>query len=214
MTQAKIFTCNLFKENTYLLYDETNEAALIDCGCMMSDEKAELSEFITDHKLTLKRLLNTHRHFDHVIGNAFIFHQYSIRPEIHRNETSENAPTLSEQASLFGVPRQFQEIEPLRSIEDNEDIRFGHSILKAILVPGHSPGSLAFYNEADHFLIAGDILFKRSIGRTDLWGGDYNTLIKNIKTRVLTLPDDTIVYPGHGPATTIGKEKLENPFLS
>lgn len=214
MIKVKPFTFNFFGENTYLLYDETNEAVLIDCGCMEPDEESILSDFIKSNNLILKRLLNTHRHFDHVIGDASIFHQYGIRPEMHRDEKSENAPDLNAQASRFGIPMRFEEIEPLRYIEDNEEICFGHSVLKALLVPGHSPGSLAFYCEADHFLIAGDVLFEQSIGRTDLWGGDYHTLINNIKNKLLTLPDNTIVYPGHGPATTIGKEKRANPFLA
>lgn len=213
MIQIKSFIFNFFSENTYLLYDETGEAVLIDCGCMAPDEQETLSRFIDENKLTLKRLLNTHYHFDHAVGNAFIFHQYGIRPEIHRTEIEGGAPTLQMQASKFGIPLPFEEVEPLRYIGDNEEIHFGHSLLKAILVPGHSAGSLAFYSEDSRFLIAGDVLFLQSIGRTDLWGGDYNTLISNIKNKILTLPDDTTVYPGHGPATTVGAEKRDNPFL-
>lgn len=213
MIQIKLFTVNFFDENTYLLYDDTNEAVLIDCGCMTPDEEKQLSDFIKKNNLTLKKSLNTHNHFDHVIGNAYIFHQYGIHPEIHRDEKKENAPTLNMQASRFGIPMQFEDIEPLRYIEDNEEIHFGHSTLKAILVPGHSAGSLAFYSEADRLLIAGDVLFLQGIGRTDLWGGDYDTLMNSIKNRILTLPDDTRVYPGHGPSTTIGAEKRHNPFL-
>lgn len=213
MIQIKQFTFNFFGENTYLLYDETKEAVLIDCGCITPDEEEQLSDFIEANGLTLKRSLNTHYHFDHVIGNAYIFHKYGIRPEIHKDERDDRSPTLNMQASKFGIPMDFEEIEPLRYIEDNEEIRFGHSVLKAILAPGHSPASLAFYSEADHFLIAGDVLFAGSIGRSDLWGGDFGTLIASIQKRLLTLPDDTTVYPGHGPSTTIGAEKINNPYL-
>ena len=213
MITVKQFTFNFFGENTYLLYDKTKEAVLIDCGCITPDEENRLSDFIDKNNLTLKKLLNTHYHFDHVIGNAYIFHKYGIRPEIHRGEKNANTPTLNMQASKFGIPMNFEEIEPARNIEDNEDIHFGHSVLKAIFAPGHSPASLVFYSEADKFLIAGDVLFLGSIGRTDLWGGDYNTLIESIRNRLLTLPDDTTVYPGHGPSTTIGAEKNSNPFL-
>jgi glyoxylase-like metal-dependent hydrolase (beta-lactamase superfamily II) len=213
MTTVKQFTFNFFGENTYLLYDETKEAVLIDCGCFTPDEENTLSGFIDKNNLTLKRLLSTHYHFDHVIGNAYIFHQYGIRPEIHRDEKNANVPTLNMQASEFGIPMNFEEIEPSRNIEDNEEIYFGHSVLKAILVPGHSPAGLAFYSETDKFAIVGDALFYGSIGRTDLWGGDYNILISSIKNRLLTLPDETIVYPGHGLSTTIGAEKAGNPFF-
>ncbi|MDR0743508.1 MAG: MBL fold metallo-hydrolase [Tannerella sp.] len=213
MITVKQFTFNFFGENTYLLYDETKETVLIDCGCITPDEKNTLSGFIDKNNLILKRLLSTHYHFDHVIGNAYIFHQYGIRPEIHRDEKNANTPTLNMQASKFGISMHFEEIEPLRNIEDNEELHFGHSTLKAILVPGHSPAGLVFYSEADKFIIAGDVLFLGSIGRTDLWGGDYDTLISSIKNRLLTLPDDTTVYPGHGPSTTIGAEKNNNPYL-
>ena len=213
MIQIKLFTFNFFGENTYLLYDETKEAIVIDCGCITPDEEENFSGFISTNGLTLKRSLNTHYHFDHVIGNAYIFHKYGIRPEIHKGEKDVNSPTLNMQASKFGIPMNFEEIEPLRYIEDDEEIDFGNSKLKAMLVPGHSPASLAFYSEANKFLIAGDVLFEGSIGRADLWGGDFSTLISSIQKRFLTLPDDTIVYPGHGPSTTIGNEKINNPYL-
>lgn len=213
MIHIKQFTFNFFGENTYLLYDETKEAVLIDCGCITPDEEETLSGFIDANKLTLKRLLNTHYHFDHVIGNAYIFHKYGIRPEFHRDERSANSPTLNMQASKFGIPMDFEDIEPCGNIEDNEEIHFGNSVLKAIFVPGHSPASLAFYSQSDKFIIAGDVLFLGSIGRTDLWGGDFGTLISSIQNKLLTLPDDTTVYPGHGPSTTIGAEKNNNPYL-
>jgi glyoxylase-like metal-dependent hydrolase (beta-lactamase superfamily II) len=213
MITIKQFTFNFFAENTYLLCDETKEAVLIDCGCMTPDEETALSGYLNEHKLTLKRLLCTHYHFDHVIGNAYIFHQYGIRPEMHREEKSAGTPTLHMQASKFGIPVNPEDPEPLRYIEDNEDVRFGHSILKAILVPGHSPASLAFYSEADRFIIAGDVIFRSSIGRTDLWGGDFDTLVSSIRYRIFTLPGNVVIYPGHGPSTTVGYERANNPYL-
>jgi len=213
MITIKQFTFNFFGENTFLLYDETKEAVLIDCGCITPNEENTLSDFIKNNNLTLKRLLSTHYHFDHVIGNAYIFHKYGIRPEMHKDEKNGTTPTLNMQASKFGISMSFEEIDLLNNIEDNEEIRFGNSVLKAILVPGHSPASLAFYCEAEKFVIAGDALFQGSIGRTDLWGGDYGTLISSITKRLLTLPDNTTVYPGHGPSTTIFEEKTNNPFL-
>jgi glyoxylase-like metal-dependent hydrolase (beta-lactamase superfamily II) len=214
MITVKQFTFNFFKENTYLLYDETKEAVLIDCGCITPDEENTLSDFIDQNSLTLKRLLSTHYHFDHVIGNACIFRRYGIRPEIHRDEKNASTPTLNRQASRFGIPANMEEIEPLRHIEDQEEIRFGHATLKAILLPGHSPAGLAFYSEADRLILVGDVLFSGSIGRTDLWGGDFDTLMTSIHNRLLTLPDDVTVYPGHGPSTTIGAERKNNPYLN
>ena len=213
MIIVKQFTFNFFGENTYLLYDETKEAVLIDCGCITPYEGEALSGFLNENNLTLKRLLSTHYHFDHVIGNAYIFHRYGIRPEMHRDEKSPTTPTLNMQASKFGIPMNFEDIEPLRNIEDNEEIHFGNSRLKAILVPGHSPASLAFYSEVDNIVFSGDALFKESIGRTDLWGGNYGALISSIRNKLITLPGNTIVYPGHGPSTTIDYEKVNNPFL-
>ena len=213
MINVKSFVFNFFRENTYLLYDQTKEAVLIDCGCISKHEEDRLVDFIAENELQLKRLLCTHYHFDHVIGNTFIFNKYGIRPELHKNEKSANAPTLRMQALRYARNMHFDEIEPVRFIEDNEEIYFGASVLKALLVPGHSSGSLAFYSEADHFVVSGDVLFLDSIGRTDLFGGDYNQLISSIKTRLLSLPGNTVVYSGHGPATTIGNEKNSNPFL-
>jgi glyoxylase-like metal-dependent hydrolase (beta-lactamase superfamily II) len=212
MITVKSFVFNFFSENTYLLYDHTKEAVLIDCGCITPHEEETLSAFISENNLILKRLLCTHYHFDHVIGNAYIFQKYGIRPEIHKDEIS-SSPTLQMQALRYGRKMSFEEIEPSNYIVDNEELHFGESSLKAILVPGHSPASLAYYCEADQFIISGDVLFPGSIGRTDLFGGDYNQLIINIKNRLLILPDNTKVYSGHGPSTTIGHEKAYNPFL-
>ena len=213
MITVKTFVFNFFRENTYLLYDYTKEAVLIDCGCITQNEKETLTRFISDNQLTLKRLFCTHYHFDHVIGNAYIFHTYGICPELHREEKNANTPTLQMQADKYGRNMKFEEIEPAGYIEDDETLHFGSSELKAILVPGHSPASLAFYSKTDGFIISGDVLFYGTIGRTDLFGGDYNTLIDSIRARLMTLPDNTKVYSGHGQSTTIGFEKAYNPYL-
>jgi glyoxylase-like metal-dependent hydrolase (beta-lactamase superfamily II) len=213
MITVKTFVFNFFRENTYLLYDQTKEAVLIDCGCITHHEEETLSGFIAENQLNLKRLLCTHYHFDHVIGNAYIFHKYGIRPEIHREEKNANTPTLQMQAIRYGRNMHFEEIEPVNYIEDKEELYFGNSMLKAILVPGHSPASLAYYSEKEQFVISGDVLFPGSIGRTDLLGGDFNTLIDSIRTGLMTLPDNTIVYSGHGDPTTIKIEKAYNPYL-
>jgi len=214
MIQVKQFTFNVFSENTYLLYDETHEAVVIDCGCMRQYEEKEFSVFIADNHLALKRLLCTHYHFDHVVGNHFVFGKYGLKPEIHQNERSDTVPTLARQAESFGFTATVEDVETAHYIEDNEEILFGVSSLKALLVPGHSPASLAFYSKDSQIVFTGDALFQSSIGRTDLWGGSYADLITSIRDRLLTLPDATKVYPGHGPATSISFEKKNNPYLT
>ena len=208
----KTFTFNPFQENTYLVFDETNEAILIDAGCITDAEKQLLKLFIEDSNLNLKRLINTHLHLDHQFGNKFIFNTFGIKPEacVEDEYLLENVVA---QARSFGF--QVEEEAQLLGgyIIENQDIKFGNSSLKAIHVPGHSPGSMAFYSEKEGVLFAGDVLFYASIGRTDLPKGDYATLILSITKKLLTLPDSTVIYSGHGPTTTIGNEKTNNPYL-
>ena len=212
MITVKTFVFNMFAENTYLLYDETKEAVIIDCGCMYPTEEKSLSNYIAQNNITIKRLLCTHIHFDHILGNNFVYQTYGVRPEIHRNEVK-LLPSINEQMKAMKIHLPVQIIEINDYLAENEAIIFGKSELTAMLVPGHSPGSLVFYSRKDGFIISGDALFKGSIGRTDLWGGDHDTLVEAIKDKILSLPDETIVYPGHGPSTTVKAEKLHNPFL-
>ncbi|MCC8154604.1 MAG: MBL fold metallo-hydrolase [Tannerellaceae bacterium] len=212
MITVKPFEFNYFSVNTFLLYDDTGEAVIIDCGCSRSEEEAEISNFITNNNLTIKRLLCTHMHMDHILGNAFIYHTYGLSPEAHRTEV-EQLPSPQKQAQLSGLPITIEKVKVEKYLVGNESIRFGNSELKTLLVPGHSPGSLCFYSEPDAFVIVGDTLFNNSIGRTDLWGGNTEVLIAAIKDKLLSLPDGTIVYPGHGPETRIIDELLNNPFL-
>lgn len=212
MITVKSFEFNYFSVNTYILHDETNEAVLIDCGCFRREEELELSNYIIAHKLTLKHLLCTHLHLDHVFGNEFANHTYGLHPMAHKADV-EGLPSPQEQAVLFGLHDKVRTIPVEQYIVGNDIIRFGHSELRAILVPGHSPGSLVFYNQKDGFAITGDTIFKRSIGRSDLWGGNQDILIAAIKDKILSLPDETILYPGHGPGTNVIEESLNNPFL-
>jgi len=208
----KTFTFNPFQENTYLLFDETREAVIIDAGCIMDYEKQQLKAYIQENNLTLKRVLNTHLHLDHQFGNKFLYNTFGITPEANEEDEYLLANVVAQARSYgFNVDEEAQPIG--RYIIDNEEIKFGNSILKAIHVPGHSPGSIAFYVEKEGILISGDALFKGSIGRTDLPKGDYATLITSITKKLLTLPDSTVVYSGHGPTTTIGEEKISNPYL-
>lgn len=212
MLKIKTFTFNPFQENTYLLYNEKNEAILIDPGCYEEYEKQELSQFLTDNNIEIKLLLNTHCHVDHVLGNNFIEQKYGLITRMHELEL----PVLravATYASNYGFVYQAA-TESQDFLLDFEQINFGDDTLEVLFCPGHSPGSVCFYNAKQNFLIAGDVLFYRSIGRTDLPGGDHATLIRSIKNRLLNLPPETVVYPGHGPSTTIAAEKQYNPFIN
>lgn len=208
----KTFTFSPFQENTYVLHDETNQAIIIDAGCLNDGEKRILKMYIDENKLTLIHLLNTHLHLDHQFGNKFIYQTYGIKPEACE-EDEFLLRNVSIQARLFGLAFNETAQEIGSYITDNHEIKFGNISLKALHVPGHSPGSMAFYSEKDGILFAGDVLFQGSIGRTDLEKGDYATLIRSIQNRLLPLPDSTVVYCGHGPATTIGDERVNNPYL-
>lgn len=212
MTQVVCLTFNPFEENTYLIYDESKECVIIDPGCLDSDEKNRLSDTIARIGLRPVRLINTHCHLDHIFGNRFVAEKYGLSLEIHSGEIPvlERAPQA---AMLYGIPYPELSPAPGKFIEDAERIEFGNTRLEAILTPGHSPASLSFFCEEHNFLIAGDVLFYGSIGRTDLPGGDYDTLIESITQKLLPLGDAVQVYPGHGPSTSIGFERLHNPFL-
>jgi hydroxyacylglutathione hydrolase len=211
MIQIKKFTFNPVQENTLVVFDETNECVIVDAGCYFENERHELDNFITSNGLKPVRLINTHCHFDHIMGITFCRTKYHLLFEAHPDEAVlvENAAV---QGDLFGVP-----IEPVDApdvfFKEGDLITFGNSYLKVIEVPGHSPGGTVFYNAEQKILIAGDVLFYGSIGRTDLPGGNYEQLVGNIKTKILTLPEETVVYCGHGPETSIGFEKKNNPFL-
>lgn len=212
MITIKSFEVNYFSENTYLLYDETKEAVLIDCGCMRKEEQDELSGFIAENGLKLKRYLCTHLHLDHILGSEFIFNTYGLKPEAHKADV-EKLPKAEEQAKAFGLHMSVKDIPVEKYIVNEEVVKFGKSELIVLTVPGHSPGSVAFYNKKNGFVIVGDALFCGSVGRTDLWGGNQEILIAAIKNKLLTLPDETVVYCGHGPETRIIDEKLNNPYL-
>ncbi len=209
---VKTFTFNPFRVNTYLLWDETNEAIIIDAGCLDIGEKHKLERYITENNLQLKKVLNTHLHIDHQFGNKYLFETYGLKPEACK-EDEFLLENVKIQAAMFGLPLKENAQEIGNYIYDNQEIKFGNSTLKALHCPGHSPGSMCFYGEKDGVLFAGDVLFRGSIGRTDLQKGDYATLIRSITNRLLPLPDSTLVYCGHGESTTIGEEKKNNPYL-
>jgi len=208
----KTFTFNPFQENTYVLHDETNEAVIIDAGCFNDGEKRLIKLYFDENKLTLKRLINTHLHLDHQFGNKYIYDTFGIAPEAGKDDEF-LLLNVAAQARAFGLPINEEAQALVSYITEDQEIQFGNSSLKAIHVPGHSPGSMAFYSETDGVLFAGDVLFQGSIGRTDLVKGDHATLISSITKKLLPLPDSTVVYCGHGPTTTIGNEKKSNPYL-
>ncbi len=213
MIQIQKLTFNpAFQENTYVLWDETQECLIIDPGCYDTNEQKVLEKFIRDNQLIPKLLLNTHCHIDHVLGNYFIKKTWQIPLLIH---PLEQAPLKS--VELYAPVYGFQNYEPTESdklITENDKIQFGNSELQILFTPGHSVGHIVFYCPEQQFCINGDVLFYGSIGRTDLPGGDHATLLKSIREVMFTLPDETLIYTGHGQETHIGFEKKYNPFLS
>jgi hydroxyacylglutathione hydrolase len=212
MIHLHSFVFNPLQENTYLVWDDNKECIIIDPGCYEREEKEMLAAYIKSKELLVKRIVNTHCHIDHILGNTFVKAQYKVKLAIPRME-EHVLKAAKVYAPNYGFA-EYSEALPDQYLEEREFITFGKSSLKVILVPGHSPGHVAFYNDEYKICIAGDVLFKNSIGRTDLPGGDYNTLIRSIKQKLFILDDKVKVYPGHGPHTTIGDEKKFNPFLT
>ncbi|MEP6747391.1 MAG: MBL fold metallo-hydrolase [Bacteroidota bacterium] len=198
-------------ENTYVLHNETGDCIIIDPGCYFGNERRELFDYISENGLTPKYLLNTHCHLDHVFGNKFIHETWQLELYLHANEQLmlENAPIAGLQ---WGMP--FDNYKgSLHFLREADIIRLGTDELKVIYAPGHSPGHICFYCQKQHFIIGGDVLFKQSVGRTDLPGGDFDTLMNSIRMQLFVLPAETIVHPGHGESTTIGFEMANNPYL-
>ena len=206
------FVFSPIEVNTYILVDDSGDCAIIDCGCYDKQEFRKLEDFIKDNSINPVLLLNTHCHLDHVFGNRFVLEKYGLKTfsceldEMNRKDAVRHA-------MLFGLTME-NPPEPAGFISDNQIVSFGATELVALHVPGHTTGSLAFYSEKNGCVFTGDALFAGSIGRTDLQGGDYETLIESIKCKLFVLPPSTVVYSGHGDETTIGKELKSNPFFS
>lgn len=212
MLVVKKIIFNPFSENTYVVWDEeTKEAMIVDPGCIDTYEEKELADFIVEKGITPKYLIITHSHIDHMLGINFVKQKYNpvyLAPE-------EDMPLLQfadKQASAFGIEFEVP-LVPDDYLSENKPVKLGSSDVKFIFTPGHTPGEYCIYFEKEEFCLSGDVLFQGSIGRTDLWGGDYNTLIASIKDKLFKLPDSTIIYPGHGNNSRIGIEKQENPFV-
>ena len=212
MIRLHYFTFNPFQENTYILSAEDGSAIVIDPGCYTEEEEQELITYLEKEHLKPVRLLNTHCHLDHVFGNAFVAKFYGLEVEIHPGEQIVLDQALS-MSHLYGIPMTPSPV-PKHSLLPGILIPLGDDQLEVLFTPGHSPASISLYCKNQGFLIAGDVLFQESIGRTDLPGGNMATLLKSIREAFFVLPDDTLVYPGHGPHTTIGHERRHNPFLT
>lgn len=211
MITLKTFVYNSFQENTYLLSDETNSCIIVDPGMNTSNEQIKLTEYIGQNQLKPVAMINTHCHVDHVMGCNFVKSTYNVPFIIHSDETHvlKNAVRFGE---VFGLEIKEPPV-PDAYLAQGDIYNFGNSSIQILHIPGHSPGSIALYCASDNIIITGDVLFKGSIGRTDLPGGDYQTLIDHIKSKLLVLPRETMAFPGHGPETTIGDEYDTNPFL-
>lgn len=211
MIHLHTFTFNPYQENTYLLYTDDGKCIIIDPGMYWPDEKNEFLDFLQNRNLEPVMLLNTHCHIDHVLGNHFIHENFGLIPQFHENEVpilvavQNYAPQMGFNYDVSPIPLEF--------LQEAGTIRCGAEELEMIFVPGHSPGHLCFYHRKQGFIIGGDTLFLNSIGRTDLPGGNHEQLLRNIREKLFSLPGETVVYPGHGPHTTIGFEKQNNPFL-
>ena len=212
MLNVKTFVFNPVQENTYVLSDQKDACCIIDPGCYFGNERIALKEYIDQQGLSPKLLLNTHCHLDHVFGNKFVYDTWGLPLHLHEKEEPvlANAP---ERGLMWGMPFENYRGE-LIFLVPGETVMLGDDQLSILFLPGHSPGSVGFYCASQGFLIGGDVLFRESIGRTDLPGGHHATLLNSIRTQLWTLPDETVVYPGHGEPTTIGWEKKHNPFLN
>jgi hydroxyacylglutathione hydrolase len=211
MIRIKIFEFNPFQENTLILFDETKQCLIIDPGCYNPEENKELTDYIEKELIVPKAIINTHGHVDHLLGCKFIHDKYKVPFYTHKDDI-----VLIERAQEFGALFGIKVAPPPLPdyfLSDGQKFSFGNSELLISHVPGHSPGSIAIYNIEGNFVFTGDVLFRGSIGRTDLPGGNFDTLIESIKSKLLVLPREVVVYPGHGPDTTIGNEIDKNPFL-
>lgn len=212
---VKCFEFNMLPVNTYVIWNpDDREAVIIDPGCFFSGETAILKQYIDENHLTVKHLLNTHLHFDHIFGNPFVENTFQIKAKANDGDMKWLL-NIKKRVAIFGM-RYDETVNPIEDeniLNEGDTITFGNTILSIFHIPGHSPGSLVFYNKKDDILFTGDVLFQGSIGRSDFPDSDTGSLTSGIKNKLFILPENTIVYPGHGPATTIGYEKKYNCCL-
>ena len=210
MVNVKVFVFNAFEENTYLLIDDSKSCVIVDPGCYSAEEQDILKAYIEKEGLKIVSLVNTHAHLDHVLGNAFVKRTYGVDLLMHKADL----PVFRGNTILaenYGFP-EYEVVNPDAFLNEGDNIKFGDAVLEVLHVPGHSPGHIALYDKNNGYCLVGDVLFSGSIGRSDLPGGDYDTLIHSIHTKLFTLGDEIKIFAGHGPATEIGIEKRSNPF--
>ena len=212
MLRLESFVFGPFQENTYILSDETGMGVVIDPGCYEPQEQQQLSDYVDTNEIQINQIINTHCHIDHVLGNEFAKNRFKSPLAIPSGE-KEVYRAVQSYAPVYGFPK-YTEAEVDHFLSESDTINFGNTTLEILLVPGHSPGHLAFYHPQSKTCLSGDVLFLGSIGRTDLPGGDHQTLINSIHQKMFALPNETTVYSGHGPPTTIGQEKKSNPFCA
>lgn len=213
MLNIKTFMCNLLQENTYVVSDDTKECVIIDCGAYYEEERTAITQYIDNEGLKPVHLLCTHGHFDHNFGIDTIYHAYGLKAEIAEEDGFLINDIPGQFLRMIGVPLK-REYPPVgRYFEPNEVIRFGHHELKILKTPGHTPGGVVFYCEAEGIAFSGDTLFRMSVGRTDFEGGSYKELVESLKNVIAKMPAETTVYSGHGPKTTISDELKYNPYL-
>lgn len=213
MIKVDTLPINMWQENIYFLSDETNECVIVDPGCLTPEERKSVVDFIDSKGLKPVRLVQTHLHLDHVFGSAFIAQTYNLGMEAHKGDEFLIDHTI-DYARQFGVELDKNPPAISTYLNDGDVITFGNSELEVLHVPGHSPGGVVFYAKEDGIAMVGDSIFMGSIGRTDLPGGDFDTLINSLKTKVLSLDDEVQLYPGHGPSTSVGRERVSNPFFN
>lgn len=206
------FTVNFIQENTYLLWDSTGEAVIVDCGAFLDEERQGIANFIEQKGLRPVHLLNTHGHFDHIFGNAYMAEHFSLAPEMCRAEVTTYESACQQMTMFLHRELPLEIPAPGRLLDEGDTIRFGTHTLSVIHTPGHTPGGICFYCATDGLLLSGDSLFRREIGRCDLPGGNEFALIDSLRRKVMPLPPDVIVLPGHGPSTTVGEEATENHY--
>ena len=211
MSEIKTFEFNSFQENTYIVFDDSKQCIIIDAGCYTEREKNTFADFIEKNELKPIRLISTHCHIDHILGNTFVSEKYGIGIEIHEDGVEFLRASIG-YASVFGIEAEKIQ-KPSGFIKQGDIISFGNTILRVVDTPGHAAGSVCLINDSEKYLFSGDVLFRGSIGRTDLPTGDYDLLIESIQEKLMTLDDNYKVYCGHGPVTTIGFERKYNSFL-
>ena len=213
MLNIKCFTCNMLSENCYVVSDESSDCVIIDCGAFYPEEGQAIVSYIREQKLTPRHLLCTHGHFDHCMGNSYIYKAFGLKPEVHQDDDFLMEKMEQQTSEILGIKINLNVPPVGRYLTDNDTITFGSHTWQILHTPGHTPGGIVFYDTAEHTAFSGDTLFRMSIGRTDFERGSYEEMIASLRLLAQQLPADTIVYPGHGPQTTITDEIRYNPYM-